>query len=151
MRVVKQRREGDCGIAALTALLSTKKPDISYGDVSAAVRRVIAPRKICRGTYVKDIEAASAALGFPLRRVHRRMEYLAAVDGILGIAFEGPGSGKGTWRYAAHWVVVTGGVFVDGDGGKVWKMSEYLVDQRARPLTLLVFADEPPLRRRKLA
>lgn len=127
VRVVSQRKDWDCGVAALAMLL-----DKPYGDVAAAVRAVVtSPRLKARGLIVREAEAVARYLGHPLRRVHRRRDYLVGQVGMLGLL--------GTRLHpAGHWVILKSGQILEPDGGEVWDVRDYLRKYQARPCTLLV-------------
>lgn len=129
VKLVAQRKDWDCGVAALAMLLA-----LPYGDVSAAVRSVVTgPRLKSRGLILKEAEAVAAYLGHPLRRVYRRRDYLTGQVGMLGLI-------GGQMDRAGHWVVVKNDQILDPDGGEVWSVEDYLVKHKARPCTLLVAA-----------
>lgn len=126
--VIRQRKSWDCGIAALAMLL-----DVPYGDVSAVVRRIVEQPKR-KGLLLYHLEAVSRELGYPLRRIYRKQDYLENATGILGL-------NGGQMDKHGHWVVIKGGSIVDPDGGEVWNGLDYLKRFKARPATLLVRED----------
>jgi hypothetical protein len=131
LKVVPQRKDWDCGVAALATLLGK-----SYGDVSAAVRELFpdGQAKIRRaGLNIYETETVAAHFGVTLRRRYRTKGngHLEGGTGILGIL-----SPKMHW--AGHWVVLKDGTHVvEPDGGEVWKLNDYLQRWNARPATLL--------------
>ena len=128
--VVPQRKEWDCGIAALAMLLH--KP---YGDI-ARVAREIAPRQQlrARGLSLAQVEQVAAYFQTTTERRYRRADasHLLGMTGILGLL-------SPKMHPAGHWVVLkSGNTVVDPDGGEVWDTDDYLRHWQARPCTLLV-------------
>lgn len=127
IRVVPQRKEWDCGIAALVMLTGR-----SYGDVAQVVREhVHDPRLKTRGLLLWHMEMVADLLGTSLRRVYRRAGYLDCATGILGV-------NGGMCDPAGHWVVMKNGALIDPSGGEVWAVPEYMKAGKCRPATLLV-------------
>lgn len=126
--VVSQRKEWDCGVAALAMLTGR-----SYGDVMVVVRAMVNERKLRRyGLVLHEVETVAGALGYPLRRRYRSAGYLDdRPTGILGWL-------GGTMDPRGHWTVLKAGAIVEPDGGEVWSMHDYLKVTKARPCTLLV-------------
>lgn len=126
IRVVGQRKDWDCGIAALAMVL--RKP---YGDVAVHVRELF-PLDAKRGLGLYHLEAIAKNMGTRLRRVYRRYGYLKDNTlGILGLQGE-------KLHWAGHWVVLKEGVLIDPADERVWGIEEYLRYMKARPCTLLV-------------
>lgn len=127
VRVVSQRKDWDCGIAALVMLSGH-----TYGDVSMMVRDLIDdPRLKSRGLVMHQIELVAAALGMPLSRIYRKRGYLDNATGILGV-------NGGMCDPAGHWVVMKNGLIIDPSGGEVWAVPDYMKAGKCRPATLLV-------------
>lgn len=134
VRVVKQRKNWDCGVACLVMLF-----DIPYGDVSAAARSLWGTPhpKNKRGLCIYHMEALAKALGKKLKRVHWKANraHLTGRTGILGL-------NGGNMSWAGHWVILKSGpsgMFItDPDGGKAWDAVEYLTLNKTRPGILLV-------------
>lgn len=125
--LIAQRKDWDCGVAALAMLLDTP-----YGDVAAAVRSVVtSPRLKARGLIVREAEDVAAYLGMPLARIYRRRDYLKDRTGMLGLLGE-------RLHPAGHWVVLKSNQILEPDGGSVWDVDAYLAAHKARPCTLLV-------------
>jgi ABC-type bacteriocin/lantibiotic exporter with double-glycine peptidase domain len=135
LRVVAQRKNWDCGVAALASLL-----DEPYGDIAAAVRELFPDRQaIIRryGLNVSETEKVAAHLGTSLVRRYRNKDYryLDNGTGILGIF-------SPKMPTAGHWVVLKDGThIVDPDGAEIWKLDDYLKHWGARPTTLLARED----------
>lgn len=136
IRVLEQRHDWDCGVAAMAMLL-----DLPYGDVAARVReRIHDGRLRSRGLLLRHLEGVIASFGHRTRRVPRRRSYLEGATGIL--ALNGGRCGR-----AGHWVVVKAGVVLDPSGGEAWAIDDYIAachtrDSPCRPATLLVL-DSP--------
>ena len=129
MRVIRQRKDWDCGVAALAMLL-----DIPYGDVAAYVREAFAddPCLRCRGLKTAQVQAVAKHFKLPLTLVHRRRRYLEGATGILG--FIGGVFAKGS----GHWVVLRGGTTViDPDDGDVCDLQSFIDATGGRPTHLL--------------
>lgn len=135
VKVVEQRKNWDCGVAALTMLLKARGQNVEYADVSAIVR-TNALWSSRHGMLTRHIEAAAAAFGVQLRVSRRRHGYLDGIRlGILGII-------GGRMNKAGHWVVLKdGATVVDPSGGEVWTLADYLAVYRARPSILFTIAD----------
>ena len=131
IRVIKQRKNWDCGLACLAMLL-----DLDYGDVSRRVRETIPviPR---RGLGAYHLEEIAASFDKPLRRIYRSNTYLAnRPTGILGV-----NGGKMCW--AGHWVMLKEGVVIEPWHEKraIYGLDEYLKDSKSRSGILLVLED----------
>ena len=126
VRVIGQRHDFDCGVAALAMYLA-----VPYGDVAAVCRTLWGSTKPAkRGLGLYHLEAIAAALGILLQRTYPRAGYLENASGVLGM-------NGGSMCWAGHWVVLKGGAVVDPDGGEVWTLKDYLKATGARPATLL--------------
>lgn len=129
MTVVAQRKDWDCGVAALAMLLGK-----SYGDISAAVRDLFPDvKKIHRnGLNIAEMELVADHFGVTLHRRYRSHGYLDGATGILGLL--------GTKLHrAGHWIVLKdGNTVVEPDGGEVWTLTDYLHHWDARTCTMLV-------------
>lgn len=130
IKVVSQKKDYDCGIAAMAMLL-----DASYGDVSAVVRSLYGstkPNK--RGLMIYHMEGIAEAMGAPLKRAYKAKNYLSGKTGILGM-------NGGTMDTAGHWVILKDGdTIIDPDDGSVYKLYDYIEENKCRPATLLVKA-----------
>jgi hypothetical protein len=129
VKVLAQRHDFDCGVAALAMYLG-----LSYGDVAASCRSVFGSTKPTkRGLGLYHLETIAEALGHPLRRCYRKKDYLELQTGILGLM-------GGNMSWAGHWVVYKNGMILDPDGGEAWDALDYLHKNKTRPCTLLVEA-----------
>lgn len=100
MTIVRQRKDGDCGVAALAQLLGE-----AYEDVYVAMVTVDSTCRGGRGLYQKDLIAAAKRLGKTLRR--RRRVDLDEDEGILSIIWP-----KGA-PYRGHYVTLRRGLIFD--------------------------------------
>jgi ABC-type bacteriocin/lantibiotic exporter with double-glycine peptidase domain len=129
VKVIAQRSNWDCGVASLAMILG-----VPYGDVSAASRaRFGKPPR--RGLGIYHLEELASLLGFSLRRVYRREDYLLGQSGVLGM-------NGGAMCWAGHWVVLKGGAILDPDGAEVWTVDDYTAKHKCRPATLLVVSED---------
>ena len=128
IKIVPQKKDYDCGIAAMAMLLG-----ITYGDVSAVVRALYGstkPNK--RGIMLYHMEEIASQLDTPLKRVYKAKSYLSGKTGILGM-------NGGNMDSAGHWVVLKDGdTILDPDDGAVYKLYDYLEENKCRPATLLI-------------
>ncbi|HYE78162.1 MAG TPA: hypothetical protein VEI97_09255, partial [bacterium] len=62
--MVRQRRNGDCGVAALATLLDW----VPYEEVYFAIAKVDPVARGGNGLWLKDLIAAAAHLGYTLER-----------------------------------------------------------------------------------
>jgi len=131
VRVIKQRNDMDCGVAALAMLLH--KP---YGDVSLVVRRLVPviPRRGLAAYHLQEI--AATHFGVSLCRVYKSRDYLLGQPtGILGVT---PASNKSGIGWCGHWVMLKEGVVLDPNDGFVYGLKEYLRKNKAKPAMLLL-------------
>lgn len=130
LRLVAQRENWDCGVAAMATLFS--KP---YEEVWAASHLIPDAVRLRRGLGVKDMELLAREFGRPLERVYRSKGYLLNQTGILGLL-----GSKLHW--AGHWVVIQNNNIIEPDGAggipESWPVLDYLAAFDARPCTLLV-------------
>jgi len=124
--VVKQRKEWDCGVAALAMVL--RKP---YGDISHAVRLTI-PVLPRRGLGLYHLERLARHFGRTFHRIYKRRDYLTQFKGVGILGVEGE-----QFAWSGHWVVVKDGVVIDPDNDYVYGLDEYFRVHKAKPLTLL--------------
>ena len=131
VRVLAQRKDWDCGVAALAMLF-----DVPYGDVAATCRALWgSTRPAKRGLGLYHMEALAAEMGRPFRRVYKSGGYLVGETGILGLV-------GGSMSWAGHWVVLksgpTGSFICEPTGGEAWDVQDYLAVTKSRTATLLV-------------
>jgi ABC-type bacteriocin/lantibiotic exporter with double-glycine peptidase domain len=116
VKVIPQKYDFDCGIAAMAMLLS-----VPYGDVSAVVRALYGttkPNK--RGLLLYHMEEIADQLGSPLKRLYKSKGYMQGKTGILGM-------NGGSMDSAGHWVVLKDGdTIIDPDDGSVYKLYDYI-------------------------
>src|SRR3990167_10337724 len=80
-RMVKQRYDYDCGVAATAMCLN-----VPYGDVAVVVSMLIPDPKVKkRGLNLKQLSAIIREFGFKTKRVYRKEGYLEHATGILGL------------------------------------------------------------------
>jgi ABC-type bacteriocin/lantibiotic exporter with double-glycine peptidase domain len=134
IKVVPQKKDYDCGIAAMAMLLEK-----TYGDVSIAVRALYGttkPNK--RGLMLYHMEEIAEELGAKLKRVRKAKNYLSGKTGILGM-------NGGTMSAAGHWVILKDGdTIIDPDEGlhgAVYKLYDYIEECKCRTATLLTLDD----------
>jgi len=133
IKVVRQRKDWDCGVACLTMLLN-----VPYGDVAAVVRELVDSRLLRRrGMSNADVQAVAERFGLRLELRWRSRDFLLGQTGILGLK-------GGKMDAAGHWVILKSGtaslVIVDPDGGESWDAIEYMAKHKARPTVLLAEA-----------
>jgi ABC-type bacteriocin/lantibiotic exporter with double-glycine peptidase domain len=130
IKVIQQKKDYDCGIAALAMFLG-----VTYGDVSAVIRSLYGttkPNK--RGLMLYHLEEIAETMGTPLKRVYKAKGYMQGKTGVLGM-------NGGTMDAAGHWVVLKDGdTIIDPDDGSVDKLYDYLEENKCRAATLLVKA-----------
>lgn len=118
---VRQRKSGDCGVAALASYLGE-----SYEDVYVACARVDPVHRSAKGLWAWEVIKIAAVLGVKLRR---RLKYdLDEDEGVLIVQF------KDGHR---HWVRVRNGEIYDPSDQTLTPSSEYLARYNCVPFTLL--------------
>lgn len=131
IRVVRQRKEWDCGVASLAMLI-----DKPYGDVAAALRSLFPEgeskfRK--RGLILDEMVILASAFGCTLEIRWRSNTYLEGETGILTLKGE-------KFCTQGHYVVLKDGThLVDPDGADVWSLKDYLSRHSVRTATLLAW------------
>lgn len=128
VKVVAQKKDYDCGVAAMAMLLN-----VSYGDISAVCRSIYGstkPNK--RGLLLYHLEGIADSFGVPLIRLYKSKNYMNGRTGILGL-------NGGNMDTAGHWVMLKDGItIIDPDDGSVWNVDDYIIKNKCRPATLLV-------------
>jgi ABC-type bacteriocin/lantibiotic exporter with double-glycine peptidase domain len=112
VKIVGQRAEGDCGIAALATLLG-----LAYEDVYVAASGLDKERGKS-GLYVRDIMEIARQLGAPMR-INRRPD-LDDCRGVLKVKWRKRAKG-----YGGHYVVLYEGMVVDPSGPMVLPHEEW--------------------------
>lgn len=125
MRIVAQRAEGDCGVAALSTMLG-----IAYEDAYLAVSKVDRDRRGKRGLLNREIIAAAGHLGVPMRA--KRRPDLDEDEGILCVNWN-----SRRMKYRGHFVVLYNGMVIDPAGPQVVPHEEWFAQNDARPGSLL--------------
>ncbi len=129
MKAVPQRKQWDCGIAALAAVL-----DVPYGDVAAKFRAMSRYPRRGDGLRIEYIEMLGAALGVRMKRIYRKRGYLDGATGVLGFA-------GGKLPKCGHWVVLKAGTTViDPHSRDISTLVDYMISHRAWPCTIVVRA-----------
>jgi hypothetical protein len=121
--VIKQKKDWDCGVAALAMLLA-----LEYKDVAKEV--IDDPKLTSRGLILRQVEELIVHFGFTPKRIYKKKDYLDGATGILGM-------NGGTMSSAGHWVVIKDGVIIDPDDGTVSTPEEYIEANKCRPATIV--------------
>ena len=124
VEMIPQRHEADCGVTVLAMYLG-----ISYEDALLAIGPE-QPKVLRAGLWLKELKAAAARLGVPLKS--KRRWDVEDADGIAQILLPG--------RFN-HFVLARGGL-VFNTNFSVWEWDDYLKARRAKPGVLLVREDE---------
>lgn len=127
IKVVAQRSDWDCGIAAMAMLLP-----VSYADISATCRTRF-PKVRKNGVAIYEMEETAELLGYKLARHYKKQGYLEGRTGILGVLGD-----KKDFPTGGHWVVLKDGThIVDPTDSTIWSLTDYMQHHKARPVTLL--------------
>jgi hypothetical protein len=122
LRLVPQRHETDCSVAALATLFG-----VTYEEALLAVGDVGVIKG--SGVMVKAIKLAAVTLGCPLRL--KRQIDLNNDIGIAGIRFAG--------KNMEHVVILREGLIIDLQDMTVWDVDDYLDIHKAKLVSLLKF------------
>ena len=125
--VVRQRKDGDCGTAALANFL-----EMAYEDVYVAISHVDENRG-GRGLTQKDLIAAAARLGRKLVRKYK--VDLDEDEGILSVLW------NKKEEYKGHYVALRRGLILDPSMEFPMDHAEWFRLKNGRPGTILVEAD----------
>ncbi len=119
MKLVLQRANGDCGLAALATLLEQ-----SYEDVYIAAASVDKKTRGRNGICFPALMAIGKKLGvsFLLKRHHEDED-----EGLLAVTWQAPHEHP----FGAHLVALSYGVIADPADGVVVPVDEYLTRYRA--------------------
>lgn len=119
MRLVLQRANGDCGVAALSTLLEQ-----SYEDVYIAAAKVDRKTRGRSGICFPALIAIGKLLGasFLLKRRHQDED-----EGLLAVSWQPPHAHP----FDAHLVALAYGVIADPADGIVLPIDEYLTRYKA--------------------
>lgn len=124
--MVRQRADGDCGVAALAILA-----EVPYEDAYVAVARVDPEKRGKSGLFNRQVVAAARELGLTLSPT--RAFDLDDDEGILRVRFEKPKPGT----EAGHYVAVKASLICCPSDGNPVAWREYLERFQARACTLL--------------
>lgn len=125
LKIVLQRGDADCCIAALAMYLGR-----TYEDV-LGVAAQLHPEVHKRGMWIREVKAVAIALGTPLR-VRRKWD-MDTASGIMSL--------DSTKYTEAHVVVLRAGLVFDTDGC-VWDPDVFFVVNNYKAQTLLERRDE---------
>lgn len=124
--MVRQRADGDCGVAALAILA-----EVPYEDAYVAVAAVDPEKRGKSGLFNRQVIAAARELGLAL--LSTRAFDLDDDEGILRVRFDQPKPGC----EAGHFVAVKSGLICCPSDGNPVGWREYLERFAARPCSLL--------------
>lgn len=142
MKIHAQRKEHDCGVAALASFLGT-----TYEDMYVAAAAVSPTFLQRQGLTIGEMIRMARAFGRRLVRLNYRRVDLDEHVGILGVNWD-----RSVWkRHGAqgHWVVLRAGTIIDPVGPSHYDSDEYLVSNKGRVGTLLQLRDECGVLRRR--
>lgn len=130
VKVISQRSDWDCGVAAIAMLLG-----VPYKDVLAVVKEMYDPKQLKRtGLILRQMEEViENRFGLKVDRRYRRDGYLDGASGILGL-------NGGDCAPHGHWVVIKDGLILDPSGGEAWAPDDYMKAGKCRPATLIVLS-----------
>jgi hypothetical protein len=127
---IRQRADGDCGVASLAQLA-----EVAYEDAYVAVAAVDPQHRGKKGLYGRELVAAAAHLELTLEP--RRRYDLDEEEGILRVRWNDPRRGDP----GGHYVAVKGGFIICPSDGNPVPWRDYLKRFTARPCTLLAVVD----------
>lgn len=123
-RLIEQRREGDCGLAALANYLHLR-----YEDLYIEAVKINPEIRKGDGLLTRDLQTIAARVRRPLR-VIRRCDF-DEHHGVLGVLWN-----DASKQYSSgHFVVLHEGKILDG--ADLYGAEEYLLEKDARPGWLL--------------
>lgn len=129
IRVIKQRKAWDCGVASVAMLV-----DLPYGDVAALLKNRWPDDRPFRkrGLILSEMIELAGMIGHVLVVKRRAAGYLEGETGILTLRGE---------RYCreGHYVVLKDGMVIDPDGADVWLLKDYMSRHGVRTATLLAW------------
>lgn len=129
-RIVAQRRDQDCAVAALAWFFHLRYEDAFVAAVS------VEPNLIVHGGLtVKQMQEVGKRLGFPLKRVPWNKVDLEEDVGILVVNWNHPEKQGGA---SGHAVVLRKGTIICPRLPSAWDAEEYLRVEDGRIGTLLV-------------
>lgn len=131
-RIIAQRREQDCAVAALGWYFHLRYEDAFVAAVS------VEPNLLrSGGLSVGQIQRVAARLGRPLTRVHHSKVDLEEDKGILIVNWNQPEQQGGAY---GHCVLLRKGTIICPRLPSAWDADEYLTVENGRIGTLLVEA-----------
>jgi hypothetical protein len=127
VKLVTQRAEGDCGIAAMATLL-----ELEWEDLYLAAACVDDKRRGKSGLSLKSMIAIGTVLGVTFKGKRKPIN-LDTDEGILNVDWDK----RHKYKYSGHYVVLGLGVIVDPHDGSISDPEEYLASRGGRLGTLL--------------
>ena len=125
-----QRRNYDCGVAALAGFLG-----VAYEDAYVAAIAASATFRSRQGLSIPDMIAMARGFGRTLTRTHYKRVDLEEHVGILGVNWD-----RSVWRKhgsQGHWVILRAGTIIDPSGPCYSDAADYLITNKGRAGTLL--------------
>ena len=125
IKLIKQSKGWDCGVACLAMVLNH-----TYGDISAMMRLHNVSSKA--GMTIEEMIFVAHLFGMELARKNRSKNFLEGKLGILGLV-------GGKMDPGGHWAVYKAGVIICPTSGEIWALNDYLSTFKCRP-TLILYA-----------
>jgi ABC-type bacteriocin/lantibiotic exporter with double-glycine peptidase domain len=126
MNIIKQRANGDCGIASLAMFL-----EMTYEDVYVAFAKLDAVTRGKAGTHGYEVIAAAKSLGCKLTPT--RKYDLDDDEGVLRVRWN---SGERA-KTGGHWVAIKAGLILCPSDALAVPWREYMERFDGRPCSLL--------------
>jgi ABC-type bacteriocin/lantibiotic exporter with double-glycine peptidase domain len=126
LKLVKQRRKMDCGVATLATLTGNTYEDTNDAFVEATGKTA------SKGYYQADVIKAAARLGMVLVRKRKGTFDLSDTVGILGVGE------TNSWD---HFVVLHNGTVYDAEDAAIYDVDEYLAIHGIQPWSVLIQHD----------
>lgn len=123
LKLVKQRRKMDCGVACLATLAGKSYEDTNDAFVEATGKTA------SKGYYQVDVVNAAARLGVELERKRKGTYDLSDTVGILGV---------GETNAWDHFVVLHNGTVYDAEDDAIYDVDEYLAIHGYQPWSVLI-------------
>lgn len=126
MKLVLQRADGDCALAAIATL--SEQP---YEDVFLEAAKVEPLFRGRSGLFIAHYQAICQRLGLRMRqRTLAELDDLIGTEGLLAVKWK-RGSRHKAGMY--HLVALSYGVVADSFDGLVLPLEEYLLREKAKP------------------
>lgn len=122
--MIRQRKDGDCGTAALAMYLEQ-----AYEDVYLVLAQIDRRNRGGKGITYRQLQDVALRLGRPLR--YRRRFALDEDEGVLGVMW------KTRRKSAGHWVALLAGKIFDPGMEIPQTASDWLEQNKARATCLL--------------